>query len=81
MSVSSFQKYKGGTKMSTGKVKWFNTEKGYGFITNDETKKDIFVHYSSIQSNGYKTLEEGQSVCFETIRGDRGFQAEHVSVL
>ena len=55
----------GGTKMSTGKVKWFNAEKGYGFITSDEGK-DIFVHYSSIQSDGFRTLEEGQKVTFET---------------
>ena len=51
----------GGTKMSTGKVKWFNQEKGFGFITSDEGK-DIFVHYSSIQSDGFRTLEEGQAV-------------------
>jgi len=59
----------GGTKMSTGKVKWFNAEKGYGFITSDEGK-DIFVHYSSIQSDGFRTLEEGQAVNFDVVESD-----------
>ena len=50
--------------MSTGKVKWFNQEKGFGFITNDEDGKDIFVHFSAINAEGFKTLEEGQVVEF-----------------
>ena len=66
----------GGTKMSTGKVKWFN---GYGFITSDEGK-DIFVHYSSIQSDGFRTLEEGQAVNFDVVESDRGQQAANVTV-
>ena len=69
----------GGTKMSTGKVKWFNAEKGYGFITSDEGK-DIFVHYSSIQSDGFRTLEEGQAVNFDVVESDRGQQAANVTV-
>jgi len=51
--------------MNTGIVKFFNSEKGYGFITDDATKQDIFVHFSSINGNGYKTLVEGQKVSFE----------------
>lgn len=66
--------------MGTGKVKWFNAEKGYGFIT-DENNKDIFVHYSAINSEGFKTLEEGQSVSFEIVEKDRGPQASNVTVL
>ena len=63
--------------MNTGKVKWFNAEKGYGFITTDEGK-DVFVHYSGIQSNGFKSLEEGQEVEFEVIEGQKGPQAVNV---
>ena len=66
--------------MSTGKVKWFNQEKGFGFITNDEDGKDIFVHFSAINSEGFKTLEEGQIVEFEINETDRGPQAQNVTV-
>ena len=68
----------GGTKMSTGKVKWFNADKGFGFITSDEGK-DIFVHYSAIQCDGFRTLEEGQAVNFDVVEGDRGEQAANVT--
>lgn len=51
--------------MNNGTVKWFDAEKGYGFITNDDTKEDIFVHFSAIQKEGYKVLEEGQKVSFD----------------
>lgn len=64
--------------MSTGKVKWFNAEKGFGFITTDEGK-DVFVHYSSINSDGFKTLEEGQPVNFDIVDSDRGQQASNVT--
>lgn len=67
--------------MSTGKVKWFNSEKGYGFITIDDTNKDIFVHFSAIETQGFKSLEEGQNVSFETVEGKSGPQASHVTVL
>ncbi len=61
----------------TGKVKWFNAEKGYGFIQR-EGGKDLFVHFSAIQSEGFKTLEEGWTVEFDIITGDRGEQAANV---
>ena len=63
--------------MQQGTVKWFNAEKGYGFITSDEGK-DVFVHYSSIQSDGFRTLEEGQRVSFDVVDSDRGQQAANV---
>ena len=60
-----------------GTVKWFNASKGYGFIT-PESGEDVFVHFSAIQAEGYKTLEEGQSVEFEVVKGPKGLQAANV---
>ncbi|WP_019120147.1 cold-shock protein [Brevibacillus massiliensis] len=63
--------------MQQGTVKWFNAEKGFGFI-QVEGGEDVFVHYSAIQSQGFKTLEEGQKVEFEIVQGSRGPQAANV---
>ena len=60
-----------------GKVKWFNAEKGFGFIETEEGN-DVFVHFSAIQSEGFKTLDEGQSVEFDVVQGSRGPQAANV---
>lgn len=64
--------------MEKGTIKWFNDEKGYGFISR-EAGDDVFVHFSAIQGDGFKTLEEGQSVTFDVETGDRGLQASNVS--
>lgn len=64
--------------MERGVVKWFNSQKGFGFISR-ENGDDVFVHFSAIEEDGYKSLEEGQSVEFEVIEGDRGPQAANVS--
>ncbi|WP_019240309.1 MULTISPECIES: cold-shock protein [Bacillus] len=63
--------------MEQGKVKWFNADKGFGFIER-EGGEDVFVHFSAIQGDGFKTLEEGQSVTFEVEQGQRGPQASNV---
>jgi len=64
--------------MAQGTVKWFNAEKGFGFITLDDGGQDVFVHYSAIEMTGYKVLEEGQAVVFEVGAGPKGPQAESV---
>ena len=64
--------------MNKGTVKWFNSSKGYGFITNDETGEEVFVHFSGIMTDGYKSLEAGQKVTFDTTQGNRGIQAVNV---
>ena len=64
--------------MTTGKVKWFNEKKGFGFLQRDDGGKDVFVHHTAIQGEGYKTLEEGQEVEFEIKQGPKGEQAVNV---
>ena len=64
--------------MATGTVKWFNAEKGYGFISQPGGQPDVFVHFSAIQTSGYRTLEEGQTVEFEVQDGQKGLQAANV---
>ena len=67
--------------MSTGIVKWFNDSKGFGFITPDDGGKDLFAHFSAIQSSGFKTLKENQKVSFEVTTGPKGEQATNITPL
>ncbi len=67
--------------MAVGTVKWFNSEKGYGFITPEDGGKDLFVHFSGIAGDGYKSLNEGQKVEFEATQGQKGPQASNVRVI
>ena len=66
--------------MATGNVKWFNESKGFGFITPDDGSKDVFVHFSAIASEGFRTLGEGQQVTFDVEDGPKGPQASNVTV-
>ncbi|MEJ6758447.1 MAG: cold-shock protein [Pontimonas sp.] len=67
--------------MTTGIVKWFNGDKGYGFITPDDGTADVFAHFSAIQSSGYRSLEENQKVEFDVTEGQKGPQAENIRPL
>lgn len=69
------------SSLSEGTVKWFNAEKGFGFIAPDDGTADVFVHYSAINSGGYRTLEENQRVSFTTTQGQKGPQADQVQVI
>ena len=64
--------------MSTGLVKWFDPKKGYGFILGDEDQ-DVFVHYTSIVGEGFRALKDGETVDYELVKGDKGFQAQNVT--
>ena len=66
--------------MATGTVKWFNESKGFGFITPDDGSKDVFVHFSAIASDGFRTLAEGQQVTFDVEQGPKGPQAANVKI-
>ena len=67
--------------MAEGTVKWFSNEKGYGFIERGNGEADVFVHFSAIMGEGYKSLTEGQRVSFEVVQGDKGLQAANVQAL
>jgi cold shock protein len=67
--------------MATGTVKWFNSEKGFGFIAPDDGSADVFAHYSEITGNGYRNLEENQKVEFEVTQGQKGPQASNIRAL
>ncbi len=67
--------------MTSGKVKWFNNAKGYGFINEDDKDDDLFAHYSAIQMDGYKTLKAGQPVSFDIIQGPKGLHAVNISAV
>lgn len=64
-----------------GVVKWFNGEKGYGFIARDNEEKDVFVHFSAINAEGFRSLREGQRVEFEVVEGEKGPQAQNVEII
>jgi cold shock protein len=75
---SSFIVLSGHQDMATGTVKWFNDAKGFGFITPTDGSKDLFVHFSAIQQQGFKTLSEGQQVSFDVTTGPKGLQATNI---
>lgn len=66
--------------MAVGTVKWFNNEKGIGFITPDDGGEDLYAHYSALNMHGYKSLMEGQKVCFEVMQGPEGKQASNIQI-
>jgi len=66
--------------MATGTVKWFNSEKGFGFISPDDGSADVFAHFSAISGNGYRNLDEGQKVEYDTEKGPKGLQAANIRV-
>jgi len=79
MSVGISNILCGGFYMSKGKVKYFNDKKGWGFISGEGLDRDVYVHYTQINMEGYRTLKEGQEVTYELLNSDRGYQAKNVS--
>jgi len=79
--LSGSAEHEGDGSMATGTVKWFNSSKGYGFISPNSGGDDVFAHFSSIEMDGYKTLKEGQRVEFEIQEGPKGPQAAHIRSL
>jgi cold shock protein len=73
--------HKGRSTMATGKVKWFNDAKGFGFITPDDGSKDVFVHHTGISMAGFKSLSEGQAVDFDIVQGQKGPAAANVKLI
>lgn len=67
--------------MQTGTVKWFNADKGFGFISPDDSQQDVFAHFSAINGNGYRSLEENQRVEFEVQEGPKGLQAANITLI
>lgn len=67
--------------MATGTVKWFNADKGFGFIAPDDGSADVFAHFSAINGSGYRSLEENQQVSFDVTQGQKGLQAENITAL
>jgi CspA family cold shock protein len=78
--VRTVNQYQGATQMEQGTVKWFNDAKGFGFLSR-ENGEDVFVHHTAIQSNGFRSLQEGQRVQFNVTKGPKGWQAENVQVI
>lgn len=81
MHVGAIREVGGGLSLQEGIVKWFSAEKGFGFIEREDGEGDVFVHFSAIQGDGFRTLEEGQRVSFEVTQGEKGPQASNVTVV